>query len=67
MLRYRSVAGDTVDLIAWKHYGRESAAVHILEANPRLADHGPVLPAGVVIDLPDLPEPATDSTVRLWD
>lgn len=67
MLRYRTAEGDTVDAIAWRHYGRESAALAILEANPRLADHGPVLPAGLSIVLPELPEAAPEATIRLWD
>jgi len=67
MPRYRTVEGDTVDAIAWKHYGRESAALAILEANPRLADHGPVLPAGVEIDLPEFVMTARTTTIRLWD
>lgn len=64
---YRTKAGDTVDAIAWKHYGREAAAGDILEANRRLADLGPGLPAGVEVILPDLPEPVEPAAIRLWD
>jgi phage tail protein X len=64
---YCTKDGDTVDAIAWLHYGREAAAVDILEANPRLADHGPILPAGVQVTLPDLPAPVEPAAVRLWD
>jgi len=40
----------------------------VLEANPGLADLGPVLPPGTVIQLPDLPRPLeTIETVKLWD
>lgn len=65
-MKYRTVDGDMVDLIAWRHYGREAAMADILDANPGLAARGPVLPAGVEIELPDLPPPAP-ATVKLWD
>lgn len=66
--RYMTKDGDMLDAICWKHYGAESAVVDVLEANPGLADHGPVLPAGVIITLPVLHAPATDTThIRLWD
>ena len=55
--------------ICWRHYGEQSGAVEVvLEANPGLADTGPVLPAGIIIELPELP-PAVQElpTVRLWD
>jgi phage tail protein X len=38
----------------------------VLTANPGLADVGPVLPAGIVIELPDLPSPTPQPVVRLW-
>ncbi|NKC15884.1 MAG: phage tail protein [Gammaproteobacteria bacterium] len=65
---YRTHDGDMVDAICWRHYGRQSGAVEIvLEANPGLADAGVTLPAGVLIQLPTLPEPRAAQTVRLWD
>lgn len=68
-MRYRTKDGDAVDAICWRHYGEQSGAVEVvLEANPGLADIGPVLPAGIIIELPELP-PAVQElpTVRLWD
>jgi len=66
-MKYRTKDGDVVDMIAWKVYGREGMAVAIYEANPGLADIGPILPAGVLIDLPDAPVvQATAPAVRLW-
>jgi len=57
-----------LDAICYKFYGRESAAVDVLKANPGLADKGPVFTAGIIINLPALATPATPSkTVRLWD
>ncbi len=69
MAQYRTVAGDMVDQICWRHYGNHHSqtVAALLEANHGLADYGPLLPAGVVIELPDLPEPTTISgTERLW-
>jgi phage tail protein X len=35
---------DTVDAIAWRYYGKTAGVVEaILQANPGLADHGPLL------------------------
>lgn len=68
MLTYRCKEGDVLDLICWKHYGREKGAVEaVLEANPGLADQGPVYQAGLEIILPELPEASTEKVVRLWD
>ena len=40
----------------------------VLEANPGLADQGPVLPASTEVTLPDLPRPLENiETVKLWD
>ena len=65
---YRTRDGDTLDWICWKHYGRQSGAVEaVLDANPGLADQGPVLAAGVPIALPDLAPAAATAVVRLWD
>lgn len=68
-MKYRTRQGDTLDAICWRHYGRESAAEAVLEANPRLADHGPILPQGLEIELPELaaPAPAAATLIKLWD
>lgn len=65
---YRSKEGDVLDAIVWRHYGRqdERAVELVYEANPGLADEGPVLPAGLRIRLPALPDPAPRHGVRLW-
>lgn len=67
---YTTSAGDVVDYIAWKQYGRCDAAIlnDVLAANPGLADLGAVLPAGVLVTLPDIVLPAnTTKAVSLWD
>jgi len=68
MTQYRTKQGDMLDAICYKFYGRESAAVDALKANPGLADKGPVFVAGILINLPPLATPVTPSqAVRLWD
>lgn len=68
MTNYRTKDGDMLDYICWKHYGQQSGAVEaVLVANPGLADRGPVLPANVVILLPELPKPVVEvQPIRLW-
>lgn len=67
-ITYRTIDGDMLDDLCWRHYGRQSGAVEpVLEANPGLADQGPIYPSGLLITLPDLPPPQTRAPVRLWD
>jgi len=66
--KYRCSDGDMLDEICFRHYGRSSGAVEaVLEANPGLADKGPVLAVGTQILLPDLAESNEAKTVKLWD
>ena len=69
MATYRTTDGDVIDAVCRRFYGREAGAVEaVLEANPGLAELGPVLPAGTLVELPDLPRPLeTIETVKLWD
>lgn len=66
---YIASSGDTVDYIAWRVYGTQEAQVveRLLDANPGVADIGPVLPAGTRLTLPDLDTTAERAGVRLWD
>jgi len=67
-MKYRTVTGQTVDEIVWKHYGNTLGATEVvLVANPGLADHGPLLPSGLLIDLPDYQPPKPSQGIRLWD
>jgi phage tail protein X len=68
-MNYRTSAGDTIDYIAWKYYGTQTGRVveQLADANPGLADLGPVLPAGVIVTLPDLQLETEVNQVRLWD
>ena len=55
----RSVDGDVLDGVVWRHYGRVAGGVEqVLAANPGLAALGPVLPPGTRIELPELRLPA---------
>lgn len=64
-----SIAGETVDLICRRHYGDESGfAEAVYDANRGLAALGAILPAGVVIMLPEIVTAVqTDPVIRLWD
>ncbi len=63
----KTVGGEMLDAIAHKHYnGRIGATEAVLDDNPGLAKMGPVLPAGVEIVLPDLPEVKVQE-INLWD
>lgn len=69
MTRVRAQQGDTVDAICWRFYGRTSGVTEaVLEANPGLAEQGPVLPMGQIVNMPDVAEPDTQQqSVNLWD
>lgn len=59
---------DMLDDICWRFYGRTQQTVEaVMIANPNLADLLPILPEGLTISLPDLPQPETTETLRLWD
>lgn len=60
---------DTVDLLCWRHYGRTAGVTEaVLEANPGLADLGPILPHGTLVTLPDAPPQAEQpNMVNLWN
>lgn len=64
---YTTAGGEALDWICWKHYGREGVLGAVLDANPGLADLGPVFPRGTRITLPELAASTTTPTaVRLW-
>lgn len=64
---YTTQQGDTVDLIAFDHFGKTKGPTEaILRANPGLAAAGPILPEGLKVTIPEVaPEPAPTVT-RLW-
>ena len=69
MATYVTSEGDVLDAVCRQHYGPRPGTVEaVLEANPGLADRGPLLPAGVRVELPELAgEPPGSDVVRLWN
>lgn len=68
MVEVRAIQGDTVDRICHVHYGRTARFTEaVYEANPGLAELGPVLPTGTLVKLPEVAEKPTKSTIQLWD
>lgn len=66
---YRTRTGDMIDAICFHFYdGVQAGAVELVyEANRGLALNGPILPSGLILELPDLPEAEAVKTVKLWD
>jgi phage tail protein X len=58
--------GDVIDDLVWQHYGRSDVLAAVLQANPHLAQLPPILEAGLLIELPDLPQPLEAAVIRLW-
>lgn len=69
MDKVRSCAGDTVPQILWKYLGRDDDALEevFYELNPGIEQYGVVLPAGVVMRLPEVVESAPAKVVNVWD
>ena len=64
----RTIQGETVDALCWRHYGRTLGMTEaVLEANPGLAAKGLILPQGLLVSMPDLPTPQPKPIVQLWD
>lgn len=61
--------GETVDAICWRIYGRTAGVTEaVLDANPGLADLGPILPHGTLVQLPEVaPQAEQRQMVNLWD
>lgn len=66
MKTYRTRDGDMLDAICKAELGGEAHAAAVLDANPHLADLGPVYPAGLTIILPELAAPVAKGDIRLW-
>lgn len=70
MRKARSLAGDSVNLLLYRETGRSDDAAEeaLWKLNPTLAEHGPVLPAGIWIGLPELDvKPAVVKAPTAWD
>lgn len=65
----RTNQNDTVDALCWRFYGRTAGVTEaVLKANPGLADHGPILPLGLVVNMPEAqPTAPQRQMVQLWN
>ena len=66
-MQARAMQGDTLDLLCWRTLARTDIVEATLALNPGLADHGPVLPTGLLVQLAPPGTTHTRSTVSLWD
>ena len=68
-MQVRSIAGDTVGTLLYRYLGRDDdeAERAFFAVNTGVAKHGPVLPSGVVVTIPDLPDPPIKKVVSVWD
>ncbi|MGY2170545.1 tail protein X [Pseudomonas gingeri] len=63
----RTSDGDLLDTLCYRYYGHLNGSMEaVLEANQGLAEEVQPFRAGVLITLPDLPAPSTE-TILLWD
>lgn len=69
MVQYLTKADDTLDEIAYRYYGHTNNKVveRILEANFGISQYGVFLPAGVLIELPEVRKTTETRKVKLWD
>ncbi|MEB0045755.1 MULTISPECIES: tail protein X [unclassified Pseudomonas] len=70
MRRVRSIAGDSVNLLLYRQLEQCDDATEeaLWRLNPQLAEHGPVLPAGVWVLLPEVDlSPVAPTPVSAWD
>lgn len=68
MREVRTIQGDTVDRICHRVYGKTAGVTEaVYEANPGLADIGPVIPTGTLVKLPEVAVQSTKATVQLWN
>ncbi|MFC0685080.1 MULTISPECIES: tail protein X [Sphingomonadaceae] len=68
--RLTAKAGDKLDLLLWRDAGLGIADLaRVLDANPGLADLGPILPLGTVVIVPASADAGTAQVlplVQLW-
>ncbi len=65
----RTNQNETVDALCWRFYGRTAGVTEaVLDANPGLADHGPILPQGLLVNMPEAQASAPQrQMVQLWN
>lgn len=68
MTQYITRQNDELDRICWAYYGTQIGTLEaVLEANKGLSAQGDRLPAGLVIELPELVVTKRSQPPRLWD
>jgi phage tail protein X len=70
MASYNSREGDMVDAVCAEHYKGvplDQSVTVVLQANKGLAAYGALLPADVVIELPEIVAINVKATIQLWD
>jgi phage tail protein X len=70
MRRVRTIAGDSANLLLYRESGRadDEAEEAFWLINEGLAEHGPALPAGLWVLLPELSQrPEQSAPVSAWD
>ncbi|MFO2462504.1 tail protein X [Pseudomonas sp. 15FMM2] len=70
MRRVRSIAGDSVNLLLYRELGRcdDDAEEMLWRLNPGLAEHGPLLPVGIWVIVPEMESrPGATRPVLAWD
>lgn len=64
-------SGDKLDLLLWREAGLGPGEIsRVCDANPGLADLGPILPLGTIVTVPataDTSAPRTLPLIQLWD
>ena len=66
---YITIDGDVLDAIAYAFYGKHRKNTEaLLDVNPDLLVYGPVLPAGLRVKLPTIPQEEQAQPFKsLWD
>ncbi|OAV00213.1 MULTISPECIES: tail protein X [Moraxella] len=58
---------DSIDAISYRYYGSSRVEL-ILSANPRIHEHGAILPIGTPVIIPPMIVDAPKKqTIQLWD
>ena len=62
---YKTVQGDTWDLISFALYGTEKYVGELMESNPSLLDYS-IFPAGIRLTAPDIVVESDDEDFPEW-
>ncbi|MCR4465839.1 tail protein X [Burkholderia sp. SCN-KJ] len=70
-MEVRALQGETIDALCWRVLGRTRGIVEaVLDLNRDVAQYGPILPHGLLVELPDEVPQAVQSgaeRLQLWD